>query len=88
MNTVPFEVEEVLAITGRGMVVVARALRTSDFVLGDSSTLAECPIAPVLEQPRALTPKGNPRLDLFAFVLRNPDDASRFQPGETVFLRP
>jgi hypothetical protein len=86
MNGVPFEVEEVLPITGRGMIVLARALSSSDFSVGDSSMLAGCPIAPVLDQPRALTPDGHLRLDLFAFILRNPDDGARFQRGETVFL--
>jgi hypothetical protein len=86
MNAVPFEVEDVLPITGRGVVVLARALSTRDFHVGTNSTLAGCPISPALEQPRALTPDGRPRLDLFAFQLRNPDDAGRFARGETVWL--
>jgi hypothetical protein len=82
-----FEVEQVLAISGRGPVVLARALTSQDFPLSSIATLNGRPLRPVLEVPRVIEPEGSRRLDLFAFTLEDPVDLAYFTPGQQVVLR-
>jgi len=84
---IPFEIEQVLTISGRGPVVLARALTSQDFSLGSSATLNDRPLRPVLEVPRLIEPDGSRRLDLFAFTLEDPVDLAYFTPGQQVVLR-
>jgi hypothetical protein len=80
-----FEVEQLLKVKGHAL-VVARRLAAGDFVLGDAPRLAGVPIHRELTQPRALSPSGEPRLDLFAFRLKFAADIDRFTAGQRVEL--
>jgi len=69
-------------------VVLARVPAGVEFALGSRPTLDGCRIQPFLTQPRAVSPDGLPRLDLYAFELRSIGDADRFHPGDLVLLVP
>ncbi len=70
------------------VIILARRVEAIDFVLTEESTLNGCPVQKHLEMPRALDAAGSPRLDIFAFTLRDGRDRVRFQPGQIVELRP
>ena len=86
MARIPFEVENIVTITGRGVFVVARWLGPDDFENLREATLGGCPIEPWTEVPRSLDSDGNIRLDLFAFMLRRGEDQTRFVKGQRVEL--
>lgn len=85
---IPFEVEDVFRLTGTNPVVLARRLEERDFRLGEDPRLGGCPVLRWGSQPRALRPDGSPRLDLYAFQLRDREDLERFHPGQRVVLAP
>jgi len=62
-----------------GSHIFARQLAACDFSVSASSQLGGVPIQPSLSQPRALRPDGSPDLDIWAFVLREPQNAGNFQ---------
>jgi hypothetical protein len=86
VGPIAFEIESVFTVTGRGLVVLARCLEPQSFVTLRYATLGGVPIEPWTDIPRKLEPDGQPRLDLFAFVLRRPEDRPRLVPGERVLL--
>lgn len=77
-----FEVEHVLADGS----VFAAQLGDNDFKLSPHVTLSGIPIRPRLSQPRAMTPDGAPRFDLFAFDPIDRKEATRLRPGDFVVL--
>lgn len=81
-----FVVEAVTGLRGEVIVFAAELEGEGSFTV-DAATLAGCPLKPVLNQPRALTPDGQPRYDLWAFHLRHRRDRVQFIVGETVVLR-
>jgi len=83
---IAFEVESVFTVTGRGVVVLARWLGPQSFASLSGATLHGVSIEPWTDIPRQQGPDGQPRLDLFAFVLRRPEDRPRFVPGERILL--
>lgn len=85
---VRFEVEAVVEVSGHGIIVLARLLVRPGFTLGSAPKLEGRRIVPHLTQPRALTPDGRVRLDLFAFKLLHPGDAPAFRAGQLVVLEP
>jgi hypothetical protein len=85
---VRFEVEAVVEVSGHGTIVLARLLVRPGFTLGSAPKLGGCSIVPHLTQPRALTPGGQVRQDLFAFKLLHPEDARAFRAGQLVVLEP
>ena len=80
-----FEVEAVLANVGSG-VVLARQTEAGDFHLRETSSLGGAAIHPHVSAPRALTPAGAARTDLFAFALRSRNDLGAFSVGQLVEL--
>jgi hypothetical protein len=84
-SEIDFVIEAVLKSKGY---VLARICASTDFSLTLSATLGGVPIRPVLQQPRALNQSGQPRHDLFAFVLQSSSDIAQFKPNTTVLLRP
>ncbi len=83
---IEFIIETVLQSQGY---VLARICEPTDFSLTTSATLNGISIWPVLQQPRALeSESGQPRHDLFAFVLANRSDITKFKPNTSVFLHP
>ena len=86
MARIPFEVEAVFTVTGRGVVVTAKCLGPQSFTSLDGATLCGIPIEPWTQIPRALGADGRQRLDLFAFILSHPEDRERLAPGAHVFL--
>ena len=82
MAALSFQIEFVLADRG---FVIARLLEAADFRLTAQSTLAGCAVT-AMDMPRAKNSDGSPRLDLFAFRLRDPADSARFKVGEVVDL--
>ena len=86
MARIPFEVEHVATITGRGVAVFARWLGPEQFESLRDATLGGCPIEPWTDVPRSIGPDGKQRLDLFGFVLRDPADRERLAPGQRVEL--
>lgn len=85
MAALPFQVELVMALRG---LVIARALEpATKFALVDASRLNGCPLSPRrLELPKPKSADGSPRDDVHAFLLKDPEDAERFKPGERVEL--
>ena len=86
MTEFAFEVESVLEITHRGAIVFARALDAKPFENLEKATLNGCPIEPWTDIPRIQDSKGQQRLDLFAFQLRERSDLTHFVPGQRVVL--
>lgn len=83
---IEFVIEAILQTQGY---VLARICESIDFSLTTSATLNGIPIRPVLQQPRALEERsGQPRHDLFAFVLVNRSDIVKFKPNTSVLLLP
>jgi hypothetical protein len=68
--------------------VMARQLEGGDFSLSASSRLDGAAIRPAVTQPRKLRSDGSPDLEVFAFILANPDDAASFRLGEVIELQP
>ena len=66
--------------------VFARQLEPGSFTLTDDSTLGGVAIRRWLEQPRKVRDDGSLDTEVFAFVLRNPDDRERFHEGLEVDL--
>ena len=83
-----FEVEQTAWIAQHLPIVLARLLMGPEFVLGATATLGGCLVQEVVEIPRSVRADGSPRLDLWAFALVDPDELSRFTPGDVVELRP
>jgi hypothetical protein len=83
---IAFEIESVFTVSGRGVVVLARWLGPQSFASLGDATLGGVPIEPRTDIPRKLGLDGQPRIDLFAFLLRRPEDRTRFVPGERVLL--
>jgi hypothetical protein len=84
--SIPFEIEHVFSLTGRGVVVLARWLGPESFTSLHGATLGGVSIEPWTEIPRAHHPDGRLRLDLFAFLLSRAEDRDRFAPGARVLL--
>jgi hypothetical protein len=82
---VKFKVEFILKLDS-GSYVFARQLGVGNFSVSASSRLGGVPIQPSLSQPRAAMPDGSPDLDIWAFVMREPQDAEKFSVGQTVEL--
>ena len=88
MAAILFEVEQAAWIAQHLPVILARILQPQDFALGAAATLGGCELVQFLEIPRSMRADGSPRLDLFAFVLAEAGDLSRFSPGDVVELLP
>ena len=88
MTAILFEVEQTAWIAQHLPIVLARILDPQEFVLGAAATLGGCRLAQFLEIPRSVRADGSPRINLFAFALRDPEELARFTPGEVVELLP
>ena len=66
--------------------VIARRIGDKQFDVFDDSLLGGFPLLRQLDMPRKLDANGNPRMDLFAFYLRNKSDVDKFALGQTVEL--
>lgn len=86
---VRLEVEAVFKITDRGYFVFAKSLeKEKNFWVTENSKLGNVEITKTLDQPRALEENGEPRLDLYAFQLKNESDSHHFKEGEIIELIP
>jgi hypothetical protein len=84
MAAIPFQIELVMAPRGY---VLARALEERSFELVEGTRLGGFPVEPrYLDVPRAMSPDGTPRLDIYAFLLKHREHAARFKPGDRVEL--
>jgi hypothetical protein len=82
-----FLIEGVSHVAGQGVFVFARHVSgTLGFTFGPNATLAGLPIEREVNQPRKLSPTGQPDLELFAFKLKNVDDGGRLVIGHTARL--
>jgi hypothetical protein len=84
-RAVKFKVEFIGKVDSSSF-LIARQLEAGHFSVSASSQLGGVPIQQSLSQPRALKPDGSPDLDIWAFVLREPQDAQRFFVGQTIEL--
>ena len=84
-RTVKFKVEFVGKFDSSSY-LLARQIEAGHFSVSVSSRIGGVPIQPSLSQPRALKPDGSPDSDVWAFVLREPQDAERFSVGQTIEL--
>ena len=85
-TTAQFEVEETIEAGGRTY-VLARLLNAGvDFTLTERSSLDGCGVERWTDIPRAATPDGKQRYDLFSFCLKSSADRARFTKGEHVTL--
>lgn len=82
-----FSVEFVYRL-GQEAYVMARQLEGGDFSLSASSRLDGAAIRPVVTQPRKLRSDGSPDLEVFAFILANPEDVTSFHVGKVINLQP
>ena len=84
-----FEIENIFKLTNRNKIIVfARLLEPNlgEWRVTDKSKIGGVEIEPFLDMPRALDKNGNPRLDLFAFILKKTEDKDKFQTGRVVEL--
>lgn len=87
--SVQLEIESVFKITNRGYFVLARQLTPGqNFVVTDKSFLGGVELTKYLDIPRATNDKGEQRLDLFAFHLKNDEDNNKLKPNTVVELTP
>jgi hypothetical protein len=86
-DEVPFEVEHVFTAGGRPIVLARLLGPLHDVMIDRGATLDGYPLVPYFEIPRILRPDRTPRLDVFAFELRDARDLSRFARGRRVLLR-
>jgi hypothetical protein len=56
--------------------------RDMNYYVSDSSYLGEYPIKKWMQQPRATDKDGNPRLDLFMFILKNAVDKEKIKEND------
>ena len=64
----------------------AQLIGDNDFKLSEKSTLGNVAIENWLDIPGETDDDGNPRTDLFAFLLRENNDRNRLKPGDIVEL--
>lgn len=77
----------VVAVRGRGYVVVQMPDKERELCVEDGSALDGCLLEPWLEQPRALAPDGQQMKSRFVVVLRDAVDLAWFAPDQMrVFL--
>ncbi len=85
IKNVKFEIEYIYK--GKHPHIIARILTPEqNFYIGKKAYLNQIEIEPYLTMPRALNEKGEPRLDLFVFVLISPSDIEYFQDKMIVEL--
>ena len=85
-TTAQFEVEQTIEANGRAYVVARLLDSSADFTLTESSSLDGCKIEKWTDIPRAHTPDGKQRYDLFSFCLKSTADRARFTRGKRVTL--
>lgn len=85
MKSPRFEVEEVNEITGLGTVVFARRLDNYEFLLRKGSLLGGFEVQSG-DIPRVVNADGTVRVDLWGFLLKEPDAAKYFHRGLIVEL--
>ena len=84
-----FQVEcevELATLIGGCRPIVMVKIGSEKFALGSEPMLAGRVIERWMDIPRALDADGNPRLDLFAFQLRDAADLAGFAAGQRVIL--
>lgn len=81
-------VEGLFQARGRWTVIAGVADGRGALEVDPETTLAGCPVEPWLEQPRKRDEDGRARTDLWAFILRDPEDAPRFAVGGVCALLP
>lgn len=82
-----FEIEEIIRITNRGYFVLGRIQESGiNCQITENSKLGNVEIEKFMDIPRVLDEKGNQRLDLFAFKLKNRSDKSKLFKGQIVEL--
>ena len=79
-----FEVEA--RVPPPSAIVLARQLSDAPWEMPADPHFGGVPVEPVISQPRAMTPEGEPRFDLFALVLKRPSELGKFAIGEKVIL--
>lgn len=82
MPTFPFQVE---VVDPGGRFVMCRELERNRFQLVAGSQLGGVEVTHAT-QPLATGSDGDPRVDLYLFRLKRPEDARRLKVGETVML--
>jgi len=70
------------------VMIFARALGTTNFSVGENSTLGGCKLLKYLDQPRATTGAGTQDPKVFSFCLANNGDRKRLSIGAEVELLP
>lgn len=83
MPSFPFQVE---VVDPGGRFVMCRELEQNRFRLAPGSQLGGVEVTHV-SQPSPIGPDGDPRVDLYLFRIKRPEDAKRFKVGETVMLQ-
>lgn len=88
-NALMFEVEETFTVKSTGQAfVLARQVAPAQWELGNTPSLGGVQIYPIAEIPRVFDESGQPRVDLFAFCLREAAELSSFSNGQVVELEP
>lgn len=83
-----FQIESIFKLKARNKICVfARLLGKNDFKLSEQSTLGNVDIENWLDIPQQTDDDGNPRTDLFAFLLKKNNDRNRLSPGKIVELK-
>ncbi|MCB1045548.1 MAG: hypothetical protein KDC35_21590 [Acidobacteria bacterium] len=86
MNTLAqFQVEYVMRVQNVGVFVFAHRCDNEEFWINESAKLNGCSITHG-DIPRAFDERGNPRLDIWAFLLKNEGDVRNFSVGDVVYL--
>ncbi|MGK0189986.1 MAG: hypothetical protein ACI9R3_005805 [Verrucomicrobiales bacterium] len=73
---------EAVVDTGDEIHIVAVISETHNWTITDESTIGGKQIQSWLSQPRALNSEGQPRHDIFNFMLVNETDKSAFRAGD------
>lgn len=82
-----FEIEQIVEIKEQTY-VLAKRITSGNVVLSDKAKLDGVPIHKWTDIPRGINEHGDQWLDLYAFVLRDNKDSSKFNLGQKVELTP
>jgi hypothetical protein len=82
-----FKIESIFKLKASNKTCVfAQVIGSNDFKLTEKSTLGNIQIENWLDIPKANDEDGNPRTDLFAFLLKENNDKNKLRPGDIVEL--
>jgi hypothetical protein len=82
-----FKIESIFKLKTRNKICIfAQLMGDNDFKLSEKAMLGNVEIENWLDIPGEPDEDGNPRTDLFAFLLKENNDKNKLKPGDIVEL--